>query len=151
MEVTIVKLEPKWALAIRDNCTAMELGNKFGELYGEIGKFTKSHSLEAAGFPFGIYHSFSPENVELEAGIPIKGNIKPEGRINMIETYGGKAAKTTYTGPYDNLKQAWVEFAKLVDSADHKLAGPCFEVYVTDPEKEPDSSKWITELYTPIV
>jgi effector-binding domain-containing protein len=100
--------------------------------------------------PFGIYHSYSPDKVELEAGIPVDGNPAAEGRIKVMNTYSGKAAMTTHIGHYDKLKVAWGEFANVVDSHNYKLAGPCFEVYVTDPGEESDSSKWITELYTPI-
>ncbi|NOS86822.1 MAG: GyrI-like domain-containing protein [Ignavibacteria bacterium] len=150
MEYKIVTLESHSALAIRDTCTFAELGDKFGEIYSEIGAYLKANSLKAAGYPFGIYHSFSPEKVDLEAGIPVEGNSSGSGRIYTMQSYSGKAANTTFTGPYEKLSEAWVEFARLVDADNHKLAGPCFEVYVTDPEDEPDSSKWITELYTPI-
>lgn len=150
MEYKIVTLESHSALTIRDTCTFAELVDKFGEIYSEIGAYLKANSLKTAGYPFGIYHSFSPEKVDLEAGIAVEGNPAGSGRINATHTYSGKAANTTFTGPYEKLSEAWVEFAKLVDADNHKLAGPCFEVYVTDPEDEPDSSKWITELYTPV-
>ncbi len=150
MEIKIVTLEPKPAVAIRDTCTFAELGNKFGEIYTEIGTYLKKISLHPDGAPYGLYHSFSPEKVDLEAGIPVSGDIAGEGRIKPVSTYGGKAAMTTFTGHYDKLHEAWGEFAKLVDSKGYELAGPCFEVYITDPEMEPDSSKWVTELYTPI-
>ncbi len=150
MEIKIVNVTPQDALAIKDNCTQAELGSKFGELYGEIGKYAADHSIKMNGYPFGIYRAFSAENVELEAGFPVEGAPKGEGRIYLMQTYAGKAAMTTFTGPYEKLNEAWGKFAKLVDDAGHKLAGSCFEVYITDPEVENDSSKWITELYTPI-
>lgn len=150
MEVRIVQLNSQPALSISVTCTFAELGNKFGEIYSEIGAYIKSNSIKAAGYPFGIYHSFSPEKIELEAGIPVEAGAAGEGRIKTMQTYGGKAANGTFTGHYDKLKEAWQLFAKLVDDEKHELNGPCFEMYVTDPEEEPDSSKWITELYTPV-
>jgi effector-binding domain-containing protein len=150
MDIKIIEVEPKPALAITDTCTFAELGNKFGEIYGEIGSYMKDNSIQMAGAPFGIYHAVSPEKVELEAGIPVSGNPTDGGRIHVMSTYGGRAAMTTFTGHYDGLKNAWGEFAKAVDAKGYQLNGPCFEVYITDPGEEPDSSKWITELYTPI-
>lgn len=150
MDIKEVVLESKKTLSIRETCSFAELGDKFGEIYSEIGKFRKENALKSAGFPFGIYHSFSPEKIDLEAGIPIEGGTEPEGRINISETYAGKAVMTAFAGPYDKLADAWKRFAEVVDDAGYKLAGPCFEVYITDPEEEPDSSKWITELYTPV-
>lgn len=150
MEVKIVNVAPKQALAIRDNCSFAELGNKFAEIYSEIGTYLKENSIQPAGAPFGTYHEFSPEKIDLEAGIPVTGNPQSEGRIYPMNTFGGKAAMTTFTGHYDGLNKAWGEFAKMVDAEGHKLNGPCYEVYITDPGEEPDSSKWITERYTPI-
>lgn len=150
MEVKIVELEPKRALAIRETFEASKLGDKFGEIYSEIGAYMQANNIQFAGAPFGIYHAFSPESIDLEAGMPVSDSPEGEGRIHFMNTYGGKAAMTVFMGHYDKLKEAWREFAKLVD-AEYKLAGPCFEVYITDPGEEPDSSKWITELYTPIM
>jgi effector-binding domain-containing protein len=151
MDLTIVTLEPRPALAIRETFPARELGDKFGEIYREIGVYMKANSVNMTGPPFGIYHSYSADSVDLEAGYPAD-SIPPEGsRIHSISTYGGKAAMTEFRGHYDGLSAAWKEFAELVDNAGYKLAGPCFEVYITDPFKEPDTHKWITELYTPII
>lgn len=150
MEIKDIILESQKALAIRLNCSFAELGDKFGEIYSEIGKHLKENSIKTAGYPYGKYHSFSPEKIDLEAGIAVEGNAEPAGRIILTETYGGKAVMTVFTGHYDKLAEAWKKFAEVVDGSGYKLAGPCFEVYVTDPAKEPDSSKWITELYTPV-
>lgn len=149
MEFEIVNLEPKTALSIRDTCTFEELPQKFGELYGEIADYAKNNSITFAGYPYGVYHSFSPEKIDLEAGIPAAGELAGAGRIVSTRTYSGKAAKAVHIGPYEKLNEAWGVFAKEVDK-EYKPAGPCFEVYVTDPGEEPDSSKWITELYTPV-
>ena len=150
MDVKIVEVEAKKAVAIRLTCTFEELGDKFMEIYCEIGDYLKKNSAKPSGPPFGIYHAFSPEKIDLEAGISVDAELAGEGRIYPMKTYSGKAAMTTFTGPYEQLNKAWGEFAKLVDDQGHKLAGPCFEVYITDPEVEHDSSKWITELYTPV-
>lgn len=150
MDIKEVVLDSQKALAIRETCSFAELGNKFGEIYSEIDKFLKGHSIKTAGYPYGRYHSFSPEKIDLEAGIPVEGNIQPEGRIELVDTYSGKAVMTVFSGHYDKLADAWKKFAEVVDGSGYKLAGPCFEVYVTDPAVEPDSSKWITELYTPV-
>ena len=146
MNIKIVQLEPKQALAIHDNCSAAELGNKFSE----ISAYLERNSIQIAGVPFGIYHSYSFNNVDLEAGIPVSGIQNAEGRIMVMHTYSGKAFMTAFTGPYIKLHEAWGEFARLVDPVNHKLAGPCFEAYITDREVETDDRKWITELYTPI-
>jgi effector-binding domain-containing protein len=150
MTINIVTVESQQALTIRDTCSFAELSAKFDEIYSEIDKYLLANSIKITGCPFGIYHSFSDERVDVEAGIPVAGEPTGEGRIKPMKTYSGKAVNTTFTGHYSKLNEAWGVFAKLVDAEGYKLAGPCFEVYVTDIRIEHDSSKWITELYTPI-
>lgn len=150
MDIKEVVLENKWALTIRDTCTFAELSDRFRDNFTEIVVFMKKNSIKPAGHFYGLYHSFSDEKVDFDAGISVEGNIQPEGRINMSETHGGKAVMTVFAGHYDDLNKAWKKFADVVDAAGYKLAGPCFEVYITGPAEEPDSTKWITELYTPV-
>jgi len=149
-EINISNVESQIAISIRDNCTAEELGKKFGEIYGEIGLYIKSQDLKFASHLFGIYHSFSPQNVDVEAGVPVSGRPEPEGRMRIMKTYGGKAVYLKYYGPYDKLSEGWNDMLNYVNENKLVASAPCFEVYITDPGSEPDSSKWLTELYYPI-
>lgn len=150
MEVKIVNVEPIPSIAIRDNCSFAQLGDKIEEIYDEIYGHLKQNKIEFGSGPFSVYHSFSPESIDLEAGVPVKGSVEKHGRMYPMQTYSGKAAMTVYTGHYDGLNKYWSEFAKAVDAENHELNGPCFEVYTIGPDTEPDNSKWITHLYTPI-
>jgi hypothetical protein len=67
------------AITIRDHCPASELSKKYDEIYSEFGGIMKKQSLAFASHPFGIYHTFSPEDVDVEAGIPVTGSPKAEG------------------------------------------------------------------------
>ncbi|MEO8512492.1 MAG: GyrI-like domain-containing protein [Ignavibacteria bacterium] len=150
MKIEIVNVESIQALTIKDSCTAKELSKKYQELYSEIGKVIKEQSLKVSSMPFGIYHSFSLEHVDVEAGIPVEGTPKPEGRVNVINTYSGNAARATFIGPYEKLGDAWDEFFKWMGENGFIPGFPCYEIYVTDPANEADNSKWQTDLYFPL-
>lgn len=150
MEVKIINVEPISSLSIRDNCSLAQLGDKIEEIYDEIYTHLKKNNIEYGCCPFSIYHSYSPESIDMEAGVPVMDSVEKHGRMQPMQTYSGKAAMTVYTGHYDGLNKYWGEFAKAVDAENHELNGPCFEVYMVGPDTEPDSSKWITHLYTPI-
>ncbi|MBZ0202182.1 MAG: GyrI-like domain-containing protein [Ignavibacteria bacterium] len=150
MEYSIVEVESKKGISIRDNCTPQDLPKKYEELYGEIGKFMTKNGLKPNGYAFGMYHDFTPEDVDLEAGIQLDGDFLLDGRIQLTETYGGKAAKAVFIGNYTGLGKAWEDFMMWIEDNGHKTKMPCFELYITDPRVEKDSSKWITELYFPL-
>jgi effector-binding domain-containing protein len=150
MEINETEVTSQQALAIRDHSTAAGLSEKYHELYDEIDGVCKKQSLNISGTPFGIYHKFTLEDVDVEAGFPVSGTPKDEGRVKVINTYGGKTVHTRYVGPYEGLGDAWAEFMKLAGEKNYKITGSPFEVYTTDPASEPDSSKWITDIYAPI-
>ncbi len=150
MDFKEVEVSSKTALAVRQKFPANQLGDKFGEFYGKIEKYMEENNSLPTGPPFGIYHSFSAKSVELEAGYPSDLAPPDNSEIHQMKTYGGKAVMTVFKGHYDGLKNAWKEFADTFDNAGYKYTAPCFEVYITDPSKETDPGKWITELYTPI-
>jgi effector-binding domain-containing protein len=151
MEIDIIDVESIKALSIKDSCTALNLSKKYHELYGEIGKVIKEQSLQVSSMPFGIYHSFSPEHVDVEAGIPVSGNPEPSGRVAVIDTYRGRSARAKFIGPYEKLGDAWDEFFKWMTANGYIPGFPCFEIYVTDPASEPDNNKWQTDLYFPLL
>lgn len=150
LNVSIVSLESMQAVSIRDHCPAAELSKKYAEIYGELGGMMKKQSLGFASHPFGIYHNFSPGDVDVEAGIPVSGSPVSEGRAVVMKTYSGKAVKIDFFGHYSKLSAGWDVLSKYLKDNGLKPAAPCFEIYVSDPEKEPDPDKWLTEIYCPV-
>jgi effector-binding domain-containing protein len=150
MEISIVNVESKQAVVIRDTCTAADLSKKYQELYGELSPIIKKQELKTVNGPFGIYHSFSPERVDVEAGIIVEGNPKPEGRMNIIQTYGGKAVCVKFYGPYSKLVDGWNELSSYMKEHNLQNTAPCYELYVGDPMETEDHSKLLTEIYCPI-
>lgn len=150
MEITTVTVVSKHAIAIRDHSTAAGLSDKYGELFGELGTVMKKQGLKMDGHPYGLYHKFTPEDVDMEAGFPISGDAKPEGRMNLTDTYSGKAVCGKFYGPYTKLAEGWNEMMEYVKQNNLEVIAPCFEIYITGQSEEPDSSKWLTEIYLPI-
>jgi hypothetical protein len=59
----------------------------------------------------------------------------------------GRAAVLRHVGPFSGLRDAC---ARLHEWAGERAAGPFWESYVTNPREEPDSARWITELFLPL-
>lgn len=149
-EFSIANVEAKTAIAIRDKCITNELGMKYDELFTELGNLMKSQSLEAASPSFSICYEFSSEMVDIEAGIPVSGNPVSKGRINVIQTYGGKAVMKKHYGPYEKLHESWNALENHIKENNFQITGFPFEVYVVGARQTSDSSRWQTEIYFPI-
>lgn len=151
MEISLVDDLSKTAVSIRDHCKPEALSKKYEEIYAELSALLKKQSLfEMADPPFGIYHSFTVEDVDVEAGIPVRGVPEAEGRMKVMNTYGGKSLCGKFYGSYTKLKEGWDEMMAYMKENGFEPSAPPFEVYITDPGAEPDPSKWLTEIHIPV-
>jgi len=39
---------------------------------------------------------------------------------------------------------------KFIEENEKEINGASWEVYITDPMSEPDTSKWVTQIYYPV-
>lgn len=62
-------------------------------------------------------------------------------------TLSGKAIKINYYGSYDGSGAAHNAMETYGIENGLTIAPPAIELYITDPTTEPDTSKWLTEIY----
>lgn len=143
-------LAPQQVLSIKAVCSQDELANKLGELYGKILADMKKNNLQFAGHPFAIYHKYDPVAIEFEAGIPVNKAGKTNGIVTARELKGGPVAMIAHLGPYEETFAAHMYMDQWLTQHKKAASGAPWEVYVTDPGKEKDPAKWLTEVYYPL-
>jgi effector-binding domain-containing protein len=124
--------------------------NDIGTSYQKIGEFLKKNKLEMTGPVLAIYHSFSPEKIEMECAVPIGKKIKGDGTINVIKRPAENVIVAHYYGPYAGTESAHKTIEIYIKENNKKATGSPWEVYVTDPGIEKDTAKWLTEIYYPV-
>ena len=82
----------------------------------------------------------------MAAAMPVNRPLKAEG-IQTIRVPRGTAYSVDYYGPYDKVGPAHLAIDRYFKENGLTLKPPVIEEYVTDPTKEPDSSKWLTRIY----
>ena len=137
-------------LGIRASVAMNEIGQAMGSLFGEVHGYIQQNGGARAGMPLAIYHSAPDTTVDLECAIPVSAPMTGAGRVRAGELPAGAAVTVTHVGPYDNLPQSWSALTAWMKTEGLQPSGPPWEVYVTDPGAEPDSSKWRTDIFFPI-
>lgn len=56
-----------------------------------------------------------------------------------------------HIGPYDTLRQSYESIAAWMSQNDIIPGAEMWERYLSDPMKEPDSSKWQTKIVWPVL
>lgn len=144
------EINAKLYIGIKDKCLNTEIGEKMGQLYGELHTFMSESGIEAACSPLAVYYSYDDKETEFEVGIPVEEVPELTGNIKKREIPAGKYLATVHYGPYEELVKAYEAIQKYMEENEKVMAGNPWEKYVTDPEKEANPKKWITKIYFPV-
>lgn len=144
----ILTIEAQPALSVKDSAMADMIGPKMGEMYGKIIGYMTSKNIPMVGPPYTIYYSWdNTRPFVFEAGIPVPSSVAGEGEVMATEIAAGDVICAPYYGPYDG-SGTLHEKIQLYLAAKHiQYVGYPWEVYLTDPQSEPDTSKWLTMIY----
>lgn len=145
-----VKLNKQHTASIRIKTDRNNMSEALSSAYKSINMYLSKNNVRAAGQPFAIYHEMNGQMVEFTAGIPTAKKIKSKDDIKAGKLPGGKALMATHFGSYDKLGDAHKELKQYLSDNGKKAKSDVWEVYVTDPGKEPDQSKWRTDLYVQV-
>jgi effector-binding domain-containing protein len=126
------------------------IGNALGAAFGVVGQFGQSHGAQMAGPPYARFLSPPGGTMDFEAGMPVVAAVPGEGEVESGELPAGEAAVTTHVGPFDTLRAGYEAIEGWMREHNRSGGGPPWEVYMTDPQLEPDPQKWRTDIYWPL-
>ena len=143
-------------VAVRAKVTMGEIA-AFARRFGEVFGWLDSHGLVPAGPPFFKYNVIDmARELEMEAGVPVATATDGDDQIVAGVLPAGRYATLTHVGHPSELMAAtkalldWAAEQGLAwdvtPSEDGDRWACRLENYLTDPEQEPDMSKWVTQL-----
>jgi effector-binding domain-containing protein len=151
IKIEVKELEASKVLAIKATVKSNEVGAKMGELYPRLMKCLNESGIEMTGPPYSKYYTWDPEGeTEMEVGIPVSGPAECEEDIEYIELPPSKVVTAMHIGPYEKIGPVYDAIQKYINENGMIIAGAVWEVYITDPNSEPDPEKYKTQVYFPV-
>jgi effector-binding domain-containing protein len=161
MDAEIVEREPQPTAAIRvtQPMAELDLAAAFDRGMPLVAERIGAAGGSIAGPPYGRYHRFGPDVVDVEIGFPVGAPLadvpaladSPEGEVGLSELPGGPVARTIHRGPYDSLKAAYDGLHDWIHGQPGYDDGPGpWESYVDDPTTV-DAAEVRTEIVWPLV
>ena len=135
---------------IRETVPFIEVSREMSEMYSEISKFLAQKEIEMAGMPFSMYHLMDEEYIDLECGIPIEAANEGNRTVKVAVFPATTCACLDFYGDYSNLQEGHIVMQKWLEAHGFNLASAPMEIYLTDPQQEPDPAKWITRICYPV-
>jgi effector-binding domain-containing protein len=154
-EIKIIELKEQPALTIRENISMPQIPEEIGKIYSEICAFMGRKGISPSGAPFSCWHEMNDESMargvfDMEAGFPVSDAIEGEGRVKKSFLPAGRAVTAIHIGPYQTLAETYQILQSWIDEGGYSAKDYMWEVYLTDPCKEPDQSRWMTQIFWPI-
>jgi effector-binding domain-containing protein len=143
-------------VAVRAHVSMAELG-ELGVRFGEVFSWLGARGVPPAGAPFFRYRVIDMErDLEVDVGVPVATALAGDQSITADVLPAGQYATLTHTGHPSELLAAtktlldWaagqgLEF-DMSPGENGEQWGSRLEIYLTDPDQEPDMSTWVTQL-----
>ncbi|MCG8416840.1 MAG: GyrI-like domain-containing protein [Proteobacteria bacterium] len=138
------------ALVIRGQSAPTELETELSGAIPRLIGHAVASGLELAGPPFVRYYERSEQRIDFAAGIPV---VKPGPGSDDIESTAlpaGPAIATLHVGHYRELPLAHEALRQWAERAGRRASGAPWEVFLTNPIVQPDSSGWRTKVFLPL-
>lgn len=135
---------------IKDSLSWDSIQSFYAKNFKAIGEAIGKAKLEIAGPPTGLYFKWDETNhsAVMAAAMPVKGDSKT--KVKGFETMvvpAGKNLHIAHRGGYSTLGNAHMEMDVYMKEKNLLQGIPVIEEYATDPGTEPDSTKWLTNVF----
>lgn len=156
-EPTLTERPEQPYVAIKVRVPMNKLGEVVPPLNGAVFGWIAENGGRPSGAPFWKYNVIDMEGeLEIEAGVAVVQPMTASGRVLTGVLPGGSYASLLHTGHPQELVDAtgalldWAAGRGLAwdvsDAEDGERWAARLELYRTDPDVEPDMTKWETEL-----
>ena len=150
----VVEFTETHYVGIKVTCPMDEVGPSMKKSFTALSEFCSNEAI-TYDKALSVYHKFDFTDPECtySSAVPVAADFT----VSNDQFYKGvipslRAVKVVFTGDYEHLGNGWsaaYSYLRYKKLKQNKSIDP-LEVYVTDPQEEPDPAKWITEIYLPI-
>ncbi len=136
---SVIEREKQLVLSIRLKTPYQDLPKTIGESYHKIHAYMKELVVIPVGAPFVGYFNMDMDNLDVEIGFPVSKELPGKGEIKFSQIPSGKYATMIYTGPYNEMKEAYRGLSNWMEAHQVKSNYLAYEVYLNDPAEVAES------------
>jgi hypothetical protein len=121
-------------------------------LVDKLKSYTALHAAKVTGYPMLNIKAIDSINFEVKVALPIDKMLPNSGDIIQKRMLGkGNILVTEVKGGMEIMNKAFLQIQKYAE--DYQRVAPAIPFYslITDRLKEPDTSKWVTKIYFPVM
>lgn len=148
-KIEVTELSPRTYIGKMDTVKWADMQQFFATTFGDAMAALSRKKAPIAGMPSGIFFMWDEPNQQavMAAAIPVEGEYSLAGFDAW--PVSGQAYKIAYYGDNEGSAEAHYAMDEFYTARGIEY-GPddmVIEEYITDPTTEPDTSKWLTNIY----
>jgi effector-binding domain-containing protein len=147
----VVKTTAQLVATIHIETPRSEIQNVMGPGIGEAIAAASAQGIGPTGQWFAHHRKMTPEAFDFDICVPTSAPVAPVGRVRPSQRPAITVVRTVYHGPYEELADAWHDFAGWIEANGYTTAEDLYECYIVGPESSPDPADWCTELSRPVI
>lgn len=147
---TIETVDPQITAAIQAEVPVGEIRELFDRAFPVLVRSIAAQGVEVTGPPFAYYPRMPGETIAVVIGFPVDRPVDTDGEVGPFELPGGQVVSGTHVGSYDTLAESYHELVAWSAAEGHHLGEAMWEIYLTDPEAQPDPDTWRTRMVWPL-
>lgn len=149
VDIEITERDEQPTAVVRAVVPLTDLTDFFGRSYAAVAAALAEQDCRIAGPPFAKYYGMPTDRIDIEAGFPVAGPFASAGAVQPGSLPGGRCYEAMHTGPYDTLEETYNAILEQIGRDGGTPGEVMWEHYLTDPDTEPDPSKWQTQVCWP--
>ena len=146
-DYTLVECPPQQTAVVRARVKLAELPSFFARSLPRVLEAIEAQDVTPGGEPFAYYRGVPNGRVEVEAGFPVAGVFTQTSDVWPAQLPGGRVVTGVHVGRYERVGDTYAAMLAWAAARGLRPTGDMWEVYLTDPEREPDPQRWRTGLF----
>ena len=126
----------------------------FDELIGELYGWAKQNKAKPGFKPLTRYpddpNKVPQENLRSQVAIPIRGDVKPSGRVQIMEISEGEVAVLKHEAPAAEYSNSYSELARWIEDNGYEPSCAPFEIYYKKPKIKEGQAIIFAEINFPV-
>lgn len=135
---------------VREKIPMTALTEFFGRAFSTVMAAAQAQNLELTGPPFALYRGTPTETVDVEAGFPVAPGFRETEGVANGTLPEAEAFEAIHLGTYDTLDKTYGAIQERMRAEGFTPSETMWEYYLSDPETEPDPTKWQTRVVWPV-
>ncbi len=124
-------------LSIRTRTAVENLPQILGQSFRKIIQYLGSQGQAPVGPPFVAYYNMDMQDIDLEIGFPVAGELPGQEDMRPSAIPAGLFASTLHTGPYPEMRSAYETLNAWMAEKGLRPTGVAYEHYLNSPMDTP--------------